>query len=108
VEALDCCRPEVEAMLKLCRGSDGLTTRAGPAESQPRPRGAARCEVQHIGRNPLVLDNLAIQHDRQNGQSLRQIAKRHRMSTATVRPSFGSSRYKYSTKQPSRNPFHRV
>jgi DNA invertase Pin-like site-specific DNA recombinase len=44
----------------------------------------ARLEGQHIGRNPLVLDNLAIQHDRQNGQSLRQIAKGHRISTATV------------------------
>jgi hypothetical protein len=37
-----------------------------------------------MGRNPLVLDNLAIQHDRQNGQSSRQIAKGHRISTATV------------------------
>jgi DNA invertase Pin-like site-specific DNA recombinase len=44
----------------------------------------ARLEGQHIGRNPLVLDNLAIQHDRQNGQSLRQIAKGHHISTATV------------------------
>jgi DNA invertase Pin-like site-specific DNA recombinase len=44
----------------------------------------ARLEGQHIGRNPLVLDNLAIQQDRQHGQSLRQIAKGHRISTATV------------------------
>jgi DNA invertase Pin-like site-specific DNA recombinase len=44
----------------------------------------ARLEGQHIGRNPLVLDNLAIQQDRQHGQSLRQIAKGHRVSTATV------------------------
>ena len=44
----------------------------------------ARLEGQHIGRNPLVLDNAAIQHDRQQGQSLRQIAKGHRVSTATV------------------------
>jgi DNA invertase Pin-like site-specific DNA recombinase len=44
----------------------------------------ARLEGQHIGRNPLVLDNLAIQQDRQRGQSLRQIAKGHRVSTATV------------------------
>ena len=41
-------------------------------------------EGQHIGRNPLVLDNAAIQRDRQHGQSLRQIAKGHRISTATV------------------------
>ena len=44
----------------------------------------ARLEGQHIGRNPLVLDNLATQQDRQRGQSLRQIAKGHRVSTATV------------------------
>jgi DNA invertase Pin-like site-specific DNA recombinase len=44
----------------------------------------ARLEGQHIGRNPLVLDNAAIQQDRQQGQSLRQIAKGHRISTATV------------------------
>jgi DNA invertase Pin-like site-specific DNA recombinase len=45
----------------------------------------ARLEGQHIGRNPLVLDNAAIQQDRLHGQSLRQIAKGHRISTATVR-----------------------
>jgi DNA invertase Pin-like site-specific DNA recombinase len=44
----------------------------------------ARLEGQHIGRNPLVLDNVAIQNDREHGQSLRQIAKGHRISTATV------------------------
>jgi DNA invertase Pin-like site-specific DNA recombinase len=45
----------------------------------------ARLEGQHIGRNPLVLDNAAIQRDRGQGLSLRQIAKGHRISTATVR-----------------------
>jgi DNA invertase Pin-like site-specific DNA recombinase len=44
----------------------------------------ARLEGQHIGRTPLVLDNAAIQRDREHGQSLRQIAKGHRISTATV------------------------
>jgi DNA invertase Pin-like site-specific DNA recombinase len=44
----------------------------------------ARLEGQRIGRAPLVLDNLAIQQDRQHGQSLREIAKGHRISTATV------------------------
>ena len=44
----------------------------------------ARLEGTHIGRNPLVLDNAAIQQDRQRGQSLRQIAKGHRISTPTV------------------------
>jgi Mor family transcriptional regulator len=32
----------------------------------------------------LVLDHAAICHDRRRGQSLRQIAKSHRISTATV------------------------
>jgi DNA invertase Pin-like site-specific DNA recombinase len=45
----------------------------------------ARLEGHHIGRNPLALDNAAIQRDRDQGQSLRQIAKGHRISTATVR-----------------------
>src|ERR1017187_6472018 len=44
----------------------------------------ARLEGQHIGRNPLILDNAAIQRERRQGQSLRQIAKGHRISTATV------------------------
>ena len=44
----------------------------------------ARLEGQHIGRNPLVLDHAAIVRDRQHGQSLRQVAKGHSISTATV------------------------
>ncbi len=44
----------------------------------------ARLEGRHIGRNPLVLDHQAICRDRHRGQSLRQIAKSHRVSTATV------------------------
>jgi DNA invertase Pin-like site-specific DNA recombinase len=44
----------------------------------------ARLEGQHIGRNPLELDRAAIQRDRCQGQSLRQIAKGHRVSAATV------------------------
>jgi DNA invertase Pin-like site-specific DNA recombinase len=44
----------------------------------------ARLEGQHIGRNPLILDNAAIQRDRGQGQSIRQIAKGYRISTATV------------------------
>jgi DNA invertase Pin-like site-specific DNA recombinase len=44
----------------------------------------ARLEGQRIGRAPLVLDNAAIQQDRQRGQSIRQIAKGHSVSTATV------------------------
>ena len=44
----------------------------------------ARLEGQRIGRTPLVLDSVAIQQDRQRGQSLRQIAKGHRVSTATI------------------------
>ncbi|WP_348262621.1 recombinase family protein [Telmatobacter sp. DSM 110680] len=44
----------------------------------------ARLEGQRIGRAPLVLDNLAIRQDRQRGLSLRQIAKGHSVSTATI------------------------
>lgn len=45
----------------------------------------ARLEGRHIGRNPLVLDEAAIRRDRASGMSLRQIAKAHLISTATVR-----------------------
>ena len=55
----------------------------------------ARLEGQHIGRNPLVLDNAAIQGNRQRGKSLRQIAKNHRISTATVQECIESSRPRY-------------
>jgi DNA invertase Pin-like site-specific DNA recombinase len=44
----------------------------------------ARLEGQHIGRQPLVLDSAAIHQDRQRGQSLREIARGHRVSTATI------------------------
>jgi DNA invertase Pin-like site-specific DNA recombinase len=44
----------------------------------------ARLEGQHIGRQPLVVDSATILQDRQRGQSLREIAKGHRISTATV------------------------
>ena len=44
----------------------------------------ARLEGQHIGRNPLELNHSAIQHDRSQGMSFRQIAKGHRISTTTV------------------------
>ena len=44
----------------------------------------ARLDGQHIGRQPLVLDSAAIQQDRRHGQSIREIARGHRVSTATV------------------------
>jgi DNA invertase Pin-like site-specific DNA recombinase len=44
----------------------------------------ARLECQHIGRGPQQLDNATIQLDRCQGQSIRQIAKCHRISTAIV------------------------
>jgi DNA invertase Pin-like site-specific DNA recombinase len=44
----------------------------------------ARLDGQHIGRQPLQLDHAAIHFDRQQGHSLQQIAKDHRISTATV------------------------
>ena len=45
----------------------------------------ARLEGRHIGRKPLVLDAPAIASDRAAGRSLREIAKIHQVSTATVR-----------------------
>jgi len=45
----------------------------------------AKLEGRHIGRNPLELDHEAIRRERCQGQSLRQIARCHRISTATVR-----------------------
>jgi DNA invertase Pin-like site-specific DNA recombinase len=44
----------------------------------------ARLEGRHIGRNPLMLDREAIRSNRCRGQCLRQIARGHRISTATV------------------------
>ncbi len=44
----------------------------------------ARLEGRHIGRKPLDLDHAAICGDRCRGQSLRQIARSYRISTATV------------------------
>jgi len=45
----------------------------------------ARLEGRHIGRNPIAVDREAILCDRRRGESLRQIARCHRISTATVR-----------------------
>ena len=45
----------------------------------------ARLEGRHIGRNPVEVDREAILCDRRRGESLRQIARCHRISTATVR-----------------------
>jgi DNA invertase Pin-like site-specific DNA recombinase len=45
----------------------------------------AKLEGRHIGRKPLDLDTSAIIGDRAKGQSLRQVAKSHQISTATVR-----------------------
>ena len=45
----------------------------------------AKLEGRHIGRQPIAVDREAIHHDRCRGQSLRQIARCHRISTATVR-----------------------
>jgi DNA invertase Pin-like site-specific DNA recombinase len=47
----------------------------------------ARLEGRNIGRQPLLLDNAAIQRDRGQGQSLGQIAKGHRIrSHCLARP----------------------
>ena len=44
----------------------------------------AKLDGTRIGRTPLILDDEAIRQDRRQGQSLRQIARGHRISTATV------------------------
>jgi DNA invertase Pin-like site-specific DNA recombinase len=44
----------------------------------------ARLEGQRIGRAPLVLDSTAILQDRERGQSIREIARGHSVSTATI------------------------
>ena len=44
----------------------------------------AKLEGRHIGRKPLALDRDAILRDRQQGQSLGQLAKSHRASRATI------------------------
>jgi DNA invertase Pin-like site-specific DNA recombinase len=44
----------------------------------------AKLEGRQIGRNRLELDPGAINIDRQRGQSIRQIARTHNISTATV------------------------
>ena len=44
----------------------------------------AKLDGTHIGRNPLILDHESIHRERCQGQSIRQIAKGHRISTATV------------------------
>jgi DNA invertase Pin-like site-specific DNA recombinase len=44
----------------------------------------ARLEGRHIGRRPLNVDRGAIVHDRLSGLSLTAVAKRHRVSRATV------------------------
>jgi DNA invertase Pin-like site-specific DNA recombinase len=45
----------------------------------------AKLEGRHIGRNPLDLDRDSILRERGQGRSLREIARSHRISTATVR-----------------------
>jgi DNA invertase Pin-like site-specific DNA recombinase len=44
----------------------------------------AKLEGRHIGRTPLQLDHQAIRRDRDRGHSLREVARMHRISTATV------------------------
>jgi DNA invertase Pin-like site-specific DNA recombinase len=51
----------------------------------------AKLEGRHIGRKPLVLDRAAILRDREQGRSLGQIAKTHRISRSTVHRVISSS-----------------
>jgi DNA invertase Pin-like site-specific DNA recombinase len=65
----------------------------------------ARLEGQHIGRKPLELDHAAIQHDRSQGQSFRQIAKGTVSRPPPCNVSFASTRSQSSTKPPELAPF---
>jgi len=49
----------------------------------------AKLEGRSIGRRPLELDRQQIHRDREQGRSLRQIAKAHLISTGTVRKVLG-------------------
>ncbi len=60
----------------------------------------ARLEGTLIGRRPLQLDHAAIQNDRCRGQSIRAIAKEHRISTATVQRVLRNTRCTASKNQP--------
>ena len=51
----------------------------------------ARLEGRHIGRRPLELDEAAILREREQGKSLGQIAKAHRISRTTVHRVLSSS-----------------
>ena len=44
----------------------------------------ARLEGRRIGRAPIEVDRAAILHDREHGQSLKEVAKTHRISRAMV------------------------
>jgi DNA invertase Pin-like site-specific DNA recombinase len=44
----------------------------------------ARLEGRHIGRQPMVIDRIALLRDRERGMSLGQIAKNHRISKTSV------------------------
>src|SRR5881398_536374 len=58
----------------------------------------AKLEGRHIGRKPLVLDQTAIHRDRAHGHSLREIAKSHEISRATV--------HRIVPQQPTRSKSH--
>ncbi len=64
----------------------------------------ARLEGTHIGRNPLVLDHEAIRRERCQGQSLRQIAKGHRISTATVQRALRKHRPQFPSRSSKKPP----
>lgn len=44
----------------------------------------AKLEGRHIGRRPLDLDRIGILRDRNQGQSLGQLAKSYRVSRSTI------------------------
>ncbi|HEY1255531.1 MAG TPA: recombinase family protein [Terracidiphilus sp.] len=82
-DGIDTSGPQGDAITLLTSVLAGLE-RSLTSERVRAGMRRARLDGQHIGRAPLQLDAAAIHRDRQQGHSLQQIAKDHRISTATV------------------------
>ena len=78
------CKPDLGSGAKL----NHLRMRSRIERSNPGSVRAgmrrARLEGRQTGRNPIEVDQAGIRRDRCQGQSLRQIAKGHRVSAATI------------------------
>ena len=81
----DCSRPTAKPWRRVPSNTGDIRSdRPRPVEGVKAGMRRARPEGRHIGRQPVAVDREAICCDRRRGQSLRQIAKAHRISRATV------------------------